>query len=354
MRKLLLLSFSLMLCSSLFAQADKVTAYINQYKDIAMEEMIRTGVPASITLAQGILESGCGQSTLAKESNNHFGIKCKTEWTGGKVYHDDDTRNECFRVYASAEDSYRDHSNFLKNRPYYTDLFSLDPHNYAAWAYGLKKDGYATEKDYPKNLIHIIETYHLEDYSDLALAKEKNPNASAANYALNHTDTKSDVATNNLNATATVNSSDIAIPVHSEERKMRVAQTMVTMPSYPVSVFRINDSKVIYAPKGLSLMALADKQKINYHRLMELNDLKESDIISSGELIYLQKKSKRGNKDFYLSKYGETLKDVSDKEGVLLKKLEEYNHLSSIKKLAANQKVYLRGNSPDVPQTIED
>ncbi|HEU0228818.1 MAG TPA: glucosaminidase domain-containing protein [Arachidicoccus soli] len=354
MRKFLLLSFSVMLCSSLFAQADKVIAYISQYKDIAMEEMIRTGVPASITLAQGILESGCGQSILARESNNHFGIKCKTEWTGGKVYHDDDARNECFRVYASAADSYRDHSNFLKNRPYYTDLFSLDPRNYTAWAYGLKKDGYATEKDYPKNLIHIIETYHLENYSDLALAKEKNPDAPAANYALNITDTNKDITTNNLNATATVNSSDISIPVHSEERKMRVAQTMVAMPSYPVSVFKINDAKVIYAPKGLSLMALADRQHISYHRLMELNDLKESDIISSGELIYLQKKSKKGNKEFYLSKYGETLKDVSDKEGVLLKKLEGYNHISSTEKLASNQKVYLRSDAPGAPKTIEE
>ncbi|MGF7231980.1 glycoside hydrolase family 73 protein [Arachidicoccus sp.] len=353
MRRLLLLFLSVTLWSAGFAQANKVTAYIDRYKDIAMEEMIRTGVPASITLAQGILESGCGESALAKESNNHFGIKCKTEWTGAKTYHDDDARNECFRVYASAEDSYRDHSNFLRNRPYYTNLFSLNPRDYTAWAYGLKKDGYATEKDYPKNLIHIIETYHLEDYSDIALAKEKDPNDVSANYALNNKDSKADIANTNLNATATVQSSDVAIPVHTE-RKMRVAQTMVTMPSYPVSVFTINDSKVIYAPKGLSLLALADKQRIGYHRLLELNDLTESDIISSGELIYLQKKSKKGNKDFYLSKYGETLKEVSDKEGVLLKRLEEYNHLSAGKKLASNQKIYLKGDAPNAPLTIED
>ena len=120
--------------------AQKMTAqnYIDTYKEYAISEMIRSGVPASITMAQGMLETENGNSDLVKKSNNHFGIKCKTEWTGEKVYHDDDENGECFRKYDSAVFSYRDHSDFLRNRPYYASLFSLDPIDYKAWAYGLK------------------------------------------------------------------------------------------------------------------------------------------------------------------------------------------------------------------------
>ena len=120
--------FSLVLIAvSVKAQKEKGEAYINTYKDLAMAEMLRSGVPASITLAQGILESQYGESDLVKTSNNHFGIKCKTEWTGAKTYHDDDEKGECFRVYPTAADSYKDHSDFLKTRPNYAFLFNLDP-----------------------------------------------------------------------------------------------------------------------------------------------------------------------------------------------------------------------------------
>ncbi|ANI89480.1 hypothetical protein A9P82_09355 [Arachidicoccus ginsenosidimutans] len=349
MRKTVLLLSLVTLCSSAFAQSDKVNAYINRFKNIAMEEMIRTGVPASITLAQGILESGCGQSELAKASNNHFGIKCKTEWTGPKTYHDDDRRQECFRVYATPEDSYRDHSDFLKNRPYYTNLFTLDPRDYKDWAYGLKKDGYATEKDYPTNLIRIIETYHLESYSDLALAKKNNSNAD--NYAINNTPQSNDA---DMNVSASVKSSNVAIPVQSETPKMRVAQTTVALPSYPASPFFINNTKVIYAPKGSSLLALASKFRLDYNKLLKLNDLKDENILSEGQLIYLQKKSSKGNKDFHVTTYGETLKDISDKEAVELKKLVEYNHISSDAKLAEGQKVALKNKIDNTLQTIEE
>lgn len=336
------------LCTSVIAQTTKVTAYINRYKDIAMSEMIRTGVPASITLAQGILESGCGQSELARESNNHFGIKCKPEWTGGKTYHDDDRRQECFRVYATPEDSYRDHSDFLKNRPYYTDLFSLDQRDYRDWAYGLKKDGYATERDYPVNLIRIIETYHLEDYSELALNGKSNINAN--NYAANNLPAENA----EMNAAASVKSSDVAIPVRSDAPKMRVAQTMVTLPSYPASPFFINNTKVIYASKGTSLLALASKYRLEYGKLLKLNDLKDENILPDGQLIYLQKKSEKGDKDFHITAYGETLKDISNKEAVILKKLEEYNHIASDSKLAEGQKVALRSSTDNTFQTVDE
>jgi LysM repeat protein len=147
-------------------------AYITQYKAIAMKEMKRTGVPASITLAQAILESKSGESDLAKNHNNHFGIKCKSDWTGAKTYQDDDAKQECFRVYEAAELSFKDHSNFLKNRPNYVDLFLLDPVDDTAWAYGLKKAGYATDSEYPKKLLKIIDDYELAQYNFPELANE--------------------------------------------------------------------------------------------------------------------------------------------------------------------------------------
>ncbi|MDE1193252.1 MAG: glucosaminidase domain-containing protein [Arachidicoccus sp.] len=344
MRKLILLLLPGMLTAQAFAQTSKVMDYISRYKNIAMSEMLRTGVPAAITLAQGILESGCGQSELARESNNHFGIKCKTEWRGPKTYHDDDSRQECFRVYQSPEDSYRDHSDFLKNRPYYTNLFSLNPLDYSAWAYGLKKDGYATERDYPTNLIRIIETYHLEDYSELAL-NGKYKDASSENYALNN---KLDEA--DMNASASVKSSDVNIPVRTiaETPKMRVAQTMVALPAYPASPFFINNTKVVYAPKGASLLALASKYKVDYNKLLKLNDMKDVNILPEAKIVYLQKKSDKGDKKFYIASYGETLKDVSDKEAVELKKLVEYNHIAPHEKLEEGQKVILRKDNASI------
>jgi LysM repeat protein len=147
-------------------------AYIAQYKAIAMKEMKRTGVPASITLAQAIVESNSGESNLAKKHNNHFGIKCKSDWTGAKTYQDDDAKQECFRAYDAAELSFKDHSNFLKNRPNYVDLFLLDPVDDTAWAYGLKKAGYATASDYPKKLLKIIDDYELAQYNFPELANE--------------------------------------------------------------------------------------------------------------------------------------------------------------------------------------
>jgi flagellum-specific peptidoglycan hydrolase FlgJ len=166
----------LILCMTIqigWAQNNPTTiAYISQYKAIAMKEMKRTGVPASITLAQAILESNSGESNLAKNHNNHFGIKCKSDWTGAKAYQDDDAKQECFRAYDAAEVSFKDHSNFLKNRPNYVDLFLLDPVDDTAWAYGLKKAGYATASDYPKKLLKIIDDYELAQYNFPELENE--------------------------------------------------------------------------------------------------------------------------------------------------------------------------------------
>ncbi|SEA51045.1 Flagellum-specific peptidoglycan hydrolase FlgJ [Arachidicoccus rhizosphaerae] len=354
-------------------RSPQVEAYIQQYQALAVSEMMRTGVPASITLAQGILESGCGQSTLAKSSNNHFGIKCKTEWTGAKTYHDDDKKGECFRVYNSVEDSYKDHSDFLKNRPYYTDLFELNPTDYKAWAYGLKKDGYATERDYPQNLIKLIETYNLESYTDLAITKLKNGEqpyqdensriafnnnqaqqgrpASPTGNRANQQDEDQKPGNNNSLAALNDNTS-FATTNRSSAPAMRVAQTMVQGPSYPVAPFSINHSKVIYAPKGMSLMALASKNNINFHKLLTLNDLGPTAVVSPGQLIYLEKRPKKGEKEYVNSKYGQTLKEIAAEQGVALKSLVGYNKVAAETPLAAGQKVYLREKSNEAPKTL--
>lgn len=148
-----------------------IRLYISQFSDLAVEEMIRTGVPASIKLAQGILESDAGRSELVLRSNNHFGIKCKSSWTGEKVFHNDDETGECFRKYATAEESFRDHSSFLQTQPRYRSLFQLDPEDYAGWANGLRAAGYATNPQYPKLLIQCIEQYSLNEFCILAKAK---------------------------------------------------------------------------------------------------------------------------------------------------------------------------------------
>jgi flagellum-specific peptidoglycan hydrolase FlgJ len=152
---------------------ETVILYIENYSPIAKEEMLQYGIPASITLAQGILESGAGRGELSAKSNNHFGIKCHKGWTGGRVYHDDDKLQECFRKYKDPKYSFRDHSLFLTQRSRYNDLFKHKKDDYKSWAKGLKKAGYATDPKYPDKLIRIIETYELFVYDEDVLGKKK-------------------------------------------------------------------------------------------------------------------------------------------------------------------------------------
>lgn len=166
----LALVFFLTLPLSSLAQKTATLIYIDQFKDIAISEMKRTGIPASITLAQGIIESNSGESNLALNYKNHFGIKCKSDWKGETTYQDDDAKQECFRVYPNSNASFIDHSNFLKGRPNYAPLFELDPVDDSAWAYGLKKAGYATASDYPKKLLKVINDFELSQFNFPELA----------------------------------------------------------------------------------------------------------------------------------------------------------------------------------------
>ncbi len=169
-------------------------AYILQYSDIAMEEMRKYRIPASITLAQGILESGSGKGRLAVEANNHFGIKCH-DWTGDRIYHDDDASQECFRKYTHPDQSFEDHSTFLTTRARYANLFKLDISDYEAWAKGLRAAGYATDKKYPEKLISLIERFQLHKYDEAVLGATYKPKTTplpSANQAITHEVVKGD------------------------------------------------------------------------------------------------------------------------------------------------------------------
>jgi flagellum-specific peptidoglycan hydrolase FlgJ len=178
---------------------DQVEEYVFKYREIAMREMKHYGIPASITLAQGILESASGKGRLAKEANNHFGIKCHTGWTGPRIYHDDDSDQECFRVYSIAAESYEDHSIFLSQRKRYAFLFDLDPLDYEGWARGLRRAGYATDRRYPSKLISLIERYDLHKYDRMVgqqparrAAQEVEPTVN--NYTIQRGDTLYSIA----------------------------------------------------------------------------------------------------------------------------------------------------------------
>ncbi len=349
---------------------EKTEAYINNYKEIAIEEMLRTGVPASIKLAQGILESQFGESPLAKNANNHFGIKCKTEWTGEKTYQDDDAKGECFRVYPSAEQSYRDHSDFLKTRPHYSFLFKLEPTDITGWAYGLKRAGYATSATYPEKLLRVIEDYKLHQYTMLALAIKENRNApvpvitapamtTTAAVKTPEVVNKEEESRNKETKTQEVvkvkeeEAKTAPIQAVKEEIADKTEDTIIPekkaepapekKPSpYPEGVFTINHTKAIYAKEGTSLLALANKYDISLSKLFDFNELPESDILDADHLLFIEKKQKRGASDLHEVAAGETLHQISQKEGIRLESLLEYNKLKKDSQLSAGQKLYLR------------
>ena len=332
-----LLSF-IVLFTTAHSQTEKqrIDAYVNAYKDLAVGEMLRTGVPAAVTLAQGILETAGGQSDLASLANNHFGIKCKSEWMGETMLHNDDAKNECFRKYSCVKDSYADHSDFLRSRPCYAFLFKLDPTDFEGWAKGLKRAGYATNPAYAQKLIKLIVENNLQDYTLLAL----NTQADAQTLAVNDNAAEAEVISSSNEA--------IVKPAMS----MKVPEEKLKSIVYPVnSVFTINDVKVVYAVSGSSLLALADSYNIALKKLLEYNELpEETDILNASQLVFLEKKSKRGTKDIHIVEANETLRDISQKEGIQLASLLEYNGLQKGMEPASGEKIYLQYPAPSSPR----
>ncbi len=365
-----------------WSQNNKTTInYIAKYKAIAMKEMKRTGVPASITLAQAIVESNSGESNLAKNHNNHFGIKCKTDWTGAKTYQDDDSKQECFRAYESAEQSFKDHSNFLKNRPNYVDLFFLDPVDDTAWAYGLKKAGYATASDYHKKLLKIIDDYELAQYNFPEFANEieadeeeasvktladtpvnKTPNDTPIIKTLNDTSGFKTIVDSNsklvidepktLNkpvGITSLNTTNNATPLPSKQLviekiapsetakvetiKKENIETPLSKPvessepnyNYPEGKFRINQVPAILGKKNRSYVDIAIQYNIPLYKLFEYNEIKEAILLERDQLIFLAAKKKEGATSFHNVKNNSTLHEISQLEGVQLSQLKIYN-----------------------------
>ena len=333
MKKIFGFIVSLYFFSSAFSQKITAEEYIKTYKDNAIREMKRMGVPAAITLAQGLLETENGNSELLRKSNNHFGIKCKSSWTAEGVSHDDDAIGECFRTYKDAEGSYRDHSNYLRGNDRYAFLFKLDPRDYKGWAYGLKKAGYATNPRYPGILIKNIEENNLQQYTLVAVNDV--PNFDASKYQ-----------------------SDPEDKAFAELIKVKgSAITQISFVASAPKQININGSNVVYETKGRSLLAIATENNINLNKLLEYNDLQKDGLLENDQLIFLEKKSKEGDKDFYIVQSNETLFVVAQKNGIRLQNLCEYNDLKSDEKIYAGSRLKLKASVKDptilTKQTIE-
>ncbi len=325
---IIVLLFAFAAHNVLAQKQDRIVEYIKQYKDIAITEMQRTGVPASITLAQGIHESGAGASDLALASNNHFGIKCKSNWTGESVRHDDDAKGECFRKYPSSEDSYKDHSDFLKKGQRYTFLFSLEATDYKGWAYGLKKAGYATNPKYPQVLIKLVEDYELQDYTLIAMGNKQ---------------------VSEIIDVADVNSLD----QQSENKQIDeqvVAEQVITKPVYPEGEFKINETKVVHVKQGTSYLSIANKYNIDLARLFDFNDMTPLIETEKDQLVYIQRKRKTGTDDFHIVQPGQTLHDIAQLQAIRLESLQELNWLKKNEVPAIGEKLSLKSKSTVMPK----
>lgn len=297
--------------------------YISDYKNIAESEMKRTGVPAAISLAQGIVESNSGNGWLARNSNNHFGIKCKGDWTGPTVAYTDDQKDECFRKYDSPVDSWHDHSDFLRNTPRYSFLFQLQPTNYTDWAYGLKSAGYATNPDYAQKLIQTITDYNLQQYTQEAMGQPK-----------------TDTGANDLQF------------IGDGDQSQTQAQDLSPVRQYPMGIFTVNDKNVVYLSKGAALLPLADQYNIKLRDLVSYNDLPDDQPIAEDMLIFLEKKAQSGAEAFHIVQPGENMHDISQLEGIQLKWLLKRNKMAPGDEPLPDEKLYLIGIAPDPPRLM--
>ncbi len=281
-----LVVFTLMIAGTTLAETDHKAMkqnYIDQYRTTAIQQMIHNKIPASITLAQGIIESGAGTSLLATQGNNHFGIKCH-DWKGDRMYHDDDAKGECFRVYGNADLSYVDHSQFLLTRERYSFLFGLNTTDYEGWARGLKKAGYATNPQYAEILIKIIEDYNLDDFDAAILPPQK----------------KNDF----LNA-----------PKNKFGQFSKVDS-------------KSNESAYVIASEGDTYYRISQEFSMALWELHKYNDFsKTKDVIEPGDKIYLEPKKNKidGKNAIKITQQNQTLLMISQELGIKMKKLEKLN-----------------------------
>ena len=313
MKRLVLIIFAAFLAMG--AGQNPRLAYIEKYSALAIKEMERTGIPASITLAQGMLESAAGQSILASKGNNHFGIKCHNDWTGKTLHQDDDARNECFRVYPSVEQSFRDHSDFLRGRDRYKDLFELELTDYKGWARGLKKAGYATDPSYANKLIEIIEDYNLHRFDKLDEGKKK-PDTPKQNES----------------------------PRKLTRQELEQNYSEVLSFGFGREVYTQNGVPFIYALDGETYSSIAAANNLFLKELLRFNDLTEERELSPGNVVYLAPKKGRAAKGvgrYVVDHDGETLYEISQRFGIRLKVLNRLNPVLIDARLSEGDSVIL-------------
>lgn len=281
--------------------------YIEKYREIAVRKMHEYKIPASITLAQGILESGSGKSALAVNANNHFGIKCHKEWTGMTYTMDDDEKNECFRKYASAEESFDDHSYFLTSRPRYSGLFALDIMDYRGWAHGLKSAGYATNPKYAEILIRIIEE------NELFLYDNPSKEAIAEKPARKVKEKESPAPPKATKILKLTPASLTFVEIHDGNR----------------SVYINNGAKLTFAKAGDDIHAIAKDFGIHSFQIQKYNELGKKEPITEGQIIYIVPKKNKSKESRHQMANGETMRDIAQFYGVKLKALYKMNGLKS-------------------------
>lgn len=327
----------------------KVNAYIERYKALAVMEQKRSGIPAAITLAQGIHETQAGTSELATMANNHFGIKCKKEWTGETFAHTDDAPNECFRKYARSEDSYKDHSDYLSKSPRYAELFKLSLTDYAAWALGLKRCGYATNPRYAQVLIKIVEDYHLQEYTYIAMnTADMGTTVTKAEIVPEHdappvVQPKPQVSQPTVVVTPPVTTAPATSPAVSaavtevsvtkpsskiitdNTVKAEPLQTEAFVPQYGQLV-KVNGLRAIFGRKGDTPLEYAYKADVRYSKFLEVNEIDERPL-PSDMYLYLEKKNIRGYKAIHKVLQGESLFAIAQAEGMQIKSLMDLNML---------------------------
>ncbi len=334
-----------------FSQEERDIEYIKKHAYLAVQEMELYKIPASITLSQGILETGGGQSRLAEMANNHFGIKCKKEWTGDRITHDDDAPGECFRKYKSVEESYRDHSKFLAERPYYKKLFTLPLKDYKAWAHGLKKAGYATNPKYAPILISRIEKYNLNQFD--GLTKEQVYDKLVELFGetnKNDTEPKLIVVEEEFPPT------EVEKIEEEEEKQLAVKDKKPKTKTLKIPTREINakarikrhavGQEYIVVMPGETLNQLSKTYKVSTVKLMKYNELDKAQQLKAGQNLFLGKKKNKGSKKYYTVVDGDNMNLISQKTGIKLKKLYKYNRLEKGQEPYPGERMYLRGKRP--------
>jgi len=308
---------------------DKSQAYVDKYKDVAMAEMQRSGVPASITLAQGLLESSCGCSPLATKGNNHFGIKCNDNWTGKTMTYDDDAKDECFRCYTSVEESFRDHSDFLRTRQRYAFLFDLPPTDYKKWAQGLKQAGYATNPKYPELLINNIEKYNLSQYDiyDSFVADNTTKPSTKPQQANTQQEHKSfSDFVNNIG-------------------KPKPATTKAS----DDKVMYVNNLKAVRLQQGETVAQVGKRYHVGAKGILKFNDLTVGEQLTAGTMLYVQPKRRMGDSMYHVVRINETMYSISQLHGIRLSYLYTKNNMEFGAQPAVGEVLYLKDKRTTTP-----